>query len=104
MKHGRSVVLQRQNPGLGRHRATTSSFQLRRVARQRKREKKAATSGTHGELEASLCGWNNGSLSTLIVPLENRRTEKRREPVIREGRCPEVGADAWTHAFTPLRK
>ena len=104
MKHGRPVVFQRQKPGLGRYRAKTSSFLLRRVARQGKSENKATTSGTPGEETPSLGGWSNGSLSTPIVPLESRRTEKRQEPVIREGGCPEVGTDARAHTLNPLRK
>ena len=96
MKHGIPVPHQRKNTGLGRNRKSTSSAPSSRLATDGANENQANTSGLRGEIDSSQSGWA-GSLSNCIVPIEPRGTEKRRDPVSREGGCPKTGTDARRH-------
>ena len=96
MKHGRPVPHQRTIPGRGRYRGTTTTAPSRQSAPEGTNEKKADTSGLRGEIGSSQSRWK-GSLSAYVVPTENRRTEKRRNPGSREGRRPRTGIDAGRH-------
>ncbi len=105
MKHGRPAILQRPNPGIGRHRASTSSTSSSLTATDEvKYENKVVNSGTRGEVKLSRRGRKCGSLSAPIVPIESRRTAKRQEPGSREGGRPKVGTDAGIHTLNPPRK
>lgn len=96
MKHGRPTPHQRTTPGTGRDRATTSTALSSLSATDGTNENKADTSGLRGEIGSSQSRWK-GSLSAYVVPIESRRTEKRRDPGSREGRRPRTGIDAGRH-------
>lgn len=96
MKHGRPVPHQRTHPGTGRDRETTPTAPTCQLATDGTNGNKTNTSGPRGEIDSSQSGWK-GSLSACVVPLESRRTEKRRDPGSREGRRPRTGTDAGRH-------
>ena len=99
MKHGIPVPHQRKNTGLGRNRKSTSSAPSSRLATDGATENEANTSGPRGEIDSSQSGWV-GSLNVYIVPIEQRGTEKWRDPVSREGGRPTAGTDDEIHALS----
>jgi len=103
MKHGRPAILRRPNTGLGQNRKTMPRIALSRTTLDVMKPKRVVTSGTRGEVEPSRRGRKGGSLSAPIVPMESRRTEKRRELGSREGGRPRAGPEAGKHTLGPLR-
>jgi len=99
MKHGIPVPHQRTKPGKGRPRSRTSTPSPSQSATGGSHENKVGNSGPRGEIDSSQSGWV-GSLSVCIVPMENRGTEKRRDPGSREGGRPRSGIDAGIHELS----
>lgn len=99
MEHGRSAILRGRKTGAGRDRSPTSANPPCPMAAGAFNENRAIIPGRRGEPRASQRRRDCGSLSRLIVPIENRRTCKRREPGSREGGGPRTGTDAGIHAL-----
>ncbi len=99
LKHGRSAILRGRQTGTGRARLPTSANAPGPMAADVLNENRAIIPGRRGKPKVSQRRRDCGSLSRLIVPIENRRTCKRREPGSRKGGGPSTGTDAGIHAL-----